>query len=143
MERAEIIIATDTRERVPYAFAGAEVRTLKTGDYSIVGLEDRVTVERKRLEELFTIVGRERARFERELERMARMDYAAIVIEADLSQILKGSAYSKVSPKTVIASLLSWSVRYNVHVFFCGSREQACALTLRLLEKFAKHRGAT
>ena len=139
MGRSDFIVATDTREQKPYEFRQAEVRTLRTGDYSVVGLEDRIAIERKQLGELFTIVGRERKRFEREMQRMSRMDYAAIVIEADLGQILQGSAFSKVPPKTVISSLLSWSIRYGVHIFFCGSRRQAHALTLKLLQKFIKY----
>ncbi|MGQ9589922.1 MAG: HNH endonuclease, partial [Planctomycetota bacterium] len=133
------VVAVDTREQRPYRFPLSETRSLKTGDYSIVGLEDRVAVERKRLEELFTITGRDRERFKRELERMAKLDYAAIVVEADLPQILQGAAFSHVSPKAVIGSLVSWSIRYRAHVFFAGDRRHGNALTRRLLEKFWRH----
>lgn len=134
--RQGFVIAVDTREQRPYRFPLAERRSLKTGDYSIVGLEDRVAVERKRLDELFTITGRDRERFERELERMAELDFAAIMVEADLPQILRGAAFSHVSPKAVVGSLVSWSIRYRAHVFFAGDRRHANALTRRLLEKY-------
>ena len=133
------VIAVDTREQKPYRFPRSEVKTLATGDYSIVGLEDRIAIERKRLEELFCIAGRERERFERELERMTALDYAAIVIEADLPQILRGAAFSQVSPKAVVGSLVSWSIRYRAHVFFAGDRRHAKALTCRLLDKYWRY----
>lgn len=133
------VIAVDTREQRPYRFSRYEVRTLATGDYSIVGLEDRIAIERKRLEELFSITGRDRERFERELARMAPLDYAAIVIEASLPQILRGAAFSRVSPKAVVGSLVSWSIRYRAHVFFAGDRRHAKALTCRLLEKYWRY----
>jgi len=137
--RQGFIIAVDTRERHPYHFAVSELRRLKTGDYSIVDLEEQITIERKRLDELFSIAGRERERFERELERMAKLDYAALVIEADLPRILRGAAFSQVSPKAVIQSLVSWSIRYRVQVFFAGDRQHANALTCRVLEKYWKY----
>lgn len=136
MTAPELVVAIDTREQRPYRFPRSRRQTLRTGDYSLCGLEDRVAIERKRLQELFTITGRDRERFERELERMAELDYAAIVIEADLPQILRGAAFSQVSPKAVAASLVSWSIRYRAHIFFAGDRRHAHALTRRLLEKY-------
>lgn len=144
MTAPELVVAIDTREQKPYHFPRSRRQTLRTGDYSLCGLEDRVAIERKRLEELFTITGRDRGRFERELERMAELDYAAIVIEADLPQILRGAAFSHVSPKAVAGSLVSWSIRYRTHVFFAGDRRHANALTRRLLEKYWRyHSGGT
>lgn len=133
------IIVVDSREKKPYRFPLSQTRSLKTGDYSIAGCEHLVTIERKKREELFTITGRERARFKRELKRMAEFDYAAIVIEADLPLILQGAAFSKVSPRAVVKSLVSWSIEYGVHIFFAGDRNHANALTRSLLEKYWKY----
>ena len=74
-------IAIDTREQRPYEFPGAERMTLPTGDYSIVGLEDQVAIERKSKTDAYSSLGQARARFRRELERLAKFDYAAIVVE--------------------------------------------------------------
>jgi len=136
MTEPEFVVAIDTREQKPYRFPRSEVKTLATGDYSIVGLEDQVTVERKRLEELYTVTGRDRCRFTRELDRMARLDYAALVIETDVPRVLRGIAFSRVSPKAVIHSLIAWSVRYRVFVFFAGDRRHANAMTYGLLEQY-------
>ena len=135
-------IVVDTREQKPYRFAGSVTKGLPAGDYSVLGLEGRVVVERKRVQELFTCAGVDRKRFERELERLSRYDYAAVVIEGRLSDALEPSPFSKVSPKAVVSSLVSWSVKYGVHVFFADDRRLARALTLKILCKFAQHRGS-
>ena len=92
-------IAIDNREQQPYSFGLAtveplgysSVRTittyLPTGDYSIVGLEGRFAVERKSLEDLYATLGQGRSRFEAEFQRLNAMDFAAIVIEADLRDV--------------------------------------------------------
>ena len=140
----DFVIVIDTREQKPYSFPCNMVKAgLETGDYSLLGHETRIAVERKRPEEMFLCVGKERKRFERELERFVGFEYAAIVIEGNLGDMIRPSAFSTVSPKTVINSLVSWSVRFNVHVYFCGTRNLARTLTYRLLQKFWKHRRGT
>ena len=78
-ESPEIVVAIDTREQKPYRFARSEVKTLASGDYSIVGLEDRIAIERKTKEDAYSSLGQGRARFERELQRLSRFDYAGRV----------------------------------------------------------------
>jgi len=136
------VVVVDTREQTPFDLEPFGVehvrRTLKTGDYSAVGMEHRVTVERKRVGELFGCFARERERFRREFERMASFEYAAVVIEGSLADVLRGDPRSEVRPATVINSLHSWSVRYGVHVWYAGDRECAAATCVRLLESFWK-----
>jgi len=64
------LIIVDTREALPIGFPGATTAGLPTGDYSILGAERRVTIERKTLADFYACVGRERKRFEREMERL-------------------------------------------------------------------------
>jgi len=135
----EMIIAIDTREQRPYKFTSAEVMTLKSGDYSIVGMEDRVAIERKTKSDAYGSLGRSRARFQREIERLAEYDYAAIVIEDSVPRFVCRPLYTKMNPNSAIASLLGWSVRYGIHVFFAGDRDHAQALTLKLLEFFWRY----
>ncbi len=138
----DMIILIDSREKRPYSFPGAVTQGLPAGDYSLVGLEDSVAVERKCIDELFACTGAGRARFERELDRLSRYEYAAIVIEARLSDILQPSRFSQVSPQAVVGSLISWSVRFGVYVFFAGDRALAQELTYRILASFAKNRAS-
>lgn len=135
------VIVIDTREQRPYEYPGAEVKTLPTGDYSLVGLEDRIAIERKTKTDAYGSLGRGRARFRREVERLAELDYAAIVVEATVPGFLCRPSHSLMNPRAAIGSLLAWSVRYRVPVFFAGDRDHAQALTRKLLENFHKYHG--
>ena len=127
---APFTVRIDTREQLPYTFEGlrfdadrdyvpmtvpCEVGTLKTGDYSIVGMEDLVTVERKSLADLYSTLGQGRERFEEEHRRMAELVFAAVVIEADWQTILRyPPSHSQLNPKCVFRTMLSWQQRYGV-----------------------------
>lgn len=132
-------IVVDTREQQPYAFAGAVTKTLPSGDYSIVGLEDKVAIERKSKTDAYGSLGHGRARFRREVERLAGFDYAAIVVEDTLQGFLQRPAHSKMSPRAAISSLLAWSVRYHIVVFFGGDRDHSRALTRKLLQFYWRY----
>lgn len=148
------IVAVDTREQAPYHFQDLEAdadkgyrplivrdqrMTLRTGDYSIVGLQDNVTIERKSLEDAYGTFGSGRERFERELERMAEMDFAAVVIEASWSHLIgRPPKRSRLQPKTVYRSIIAWQQRYGVHFWDCPTRSFAERTTFRLLERFWK-----
>ena len=139
MKEPEFIVAVDTREQKPYKFPRFQVKTLATGDYSIIGLEDKIAIERKTKEDAYSSLGRGRARFERELERLSKFDYAAIVIEASLPDFLQAPAFSQMNPKSAAASILAWSVKYRVCIFFAGDRRHGNALTKQLLEKYWRY----
>ena len=134
-------IVTDNREQLPYEFPSAVSRTLPTGDYSIEGFEDRVAIERKSKADAYKSLGHGRARFQRKLERLARFDYAAIVIEDSVPGFLNRPSHSKMNPRSAMCSLIAWSVRYRVPVFFAGDREHGLALTQKLLQMYWKYRG--
>jgi ERCC4-type nuclease len=131
-----LIIAVDTREQAPWRFPQSQRVTLATGDYSVVGLEDRITIERKSLADAYGSIGRGRSRFQREWERMAEFDYAACVIEASLAEFLAGPERTLVHPSAAMGTLSAWSVRYGVHVMFAGGRRFAAAWTGRVLRQF-------
>ena len=138
-------IIIDTREQTPYQFATItpppEVTraTLKTGDYSIEGFEDQVTIERKSLQDAFGTIGKGRRRFIRELERMSSYNFAAVVIEADWNTIIRNPpTRSKLNPKSVYSSILAWMQRYGVHFVMAPNRAFAEKTTYRLLERYLK-----
>lgn len=150
-------VKADTRESLPYTFEGIgwdvtdgggpgqtltveTVRgTLASGDYSLVGYEKRVAVERKSLSDLFGTLGKGRDRFERELDRLRSYEFAAVVIEASLTEIAtQPPPHTEMSAKAVYRSLLAWSVRYPVKFIPCDSRRMAEITTFRLLERWLK-----
>jgi ERCC4-type nuclease len=142
------VIVADTREQEPFAFRGItgtrgrslEIpvvrRCLKTGDYSVEGLEDAVAIERKSKADLFRTIGRDRARFERELERLTVMAAPALVIECDLQSLLERPPHCCMAPSSVLNSLLAWSIRHRVPVWACPGRRFAEIVTYRLLRHY-------
>jgi DNA excision repair protein ERCC-4 len=134
------VVVVDSREQRPYRFDEAVVKLLPSGDYSLLGFEERVAIERKSKKDAYASLGRERERFEREVERLSRFEYAAIVVEASLKGFLSRPDFSQLNPKTAINSLLAWSVKHGVYVFFAGDRIHGHAVTRCLLEKFWRYR---
>jgi len=133
------LIVVDTRESLPLGFPGSTRKALATGDYSVAGMEGRVAIERKTLGDFYACVGRERERFERELERLAAMDYAAVVIEACLSDILHGTEFSRVHPMSAIGSILGWSVKHRLPFFLAEDRRRCRSMVYHLLRHFWRH----
>lgn len=136
-------IITDSREQKPYKFpksAKSVTQALDTGDYSLAGYEDKITIERKSKADAYGSLGSGRSRFKREILRMAKFDYAAVVIEASLEDFLIPPPYSQLKSKSAINSFISWSVKYGVHIFFAGNRQHGRTLTYRILEKWWKHK---
>jgi ERCC4-type nuclease len=156
-------VLVDRREQRPFSFTGlrADARqgrrpilvtvvpaTLGAGDYSLSagGLDcgDRVAVERKSLADLYGTLGQRRECFEQELARLQRLDFAAVVVEADWVAILKAPpARSQLNPKTVYRSILAWMQRFQrVHWVLGPNRQFAEVTTFRILERFYKTRVA-
>lgn len=131
-------IVTDSREQLPYEFENpSEVGAVPVGDYSILGLENYVAVERKTLDDLIGCLTSDRERFEKELYRGKALDYMALVIEASLSDLANGHYKSKMGAKSAIQSLLAFSVRYRLPIFFCENRKYGQRVTESLLCKYA------
>jgi len=130
-------IIVDTREQLPYKFKDSEVGTIPIADYSACGLENYIAIERKELNDLIGCLTTGRERFEKELHKSMALDYMALVIEASLSDIVNGRYRSNMNPKSAIQSLLAFSVRYRLPIFFAENREYGQRITESLLTKYA------
>jgi ERCC4-type nuclease len=129
-------ILVDTREQEPLVFKRLpSIRaTLVTADYSVLGLEPLFVVERKSLDDLAnSCSGEGRQRFERELSRMRSYPFRRLLIIGSEDQIRQSQYHSKVNPQSVIGSLATWEIRFNLPVVFAASAEQAA----RQLESWA------
>lgn len=127
-------IVVDTREQRPYDFADPSVKKgLPAGDYSIEELETRIAVERKSLNDFVNTVIHNKDRFFRELEKLQTYDFACIVVEASLKQILAGKFTSNASPLSVIGLMISCMTRFKVPVILCDSRQHAKIFVERFL----------
>ena len=136
----EITLVIDSREQLPYQFSHPTVKgALSTGDYSLLGFEDKVAIERKSTEDLVgCLKGENRKRFERELQRSRALDYFSLVVEASLTDLALGAYRSEIAPASVVQTLVAWSVRYRVPVWFAESREMGARIVESLLEKYAR-----
>ncbi len=134
-----MIILTDSREQRPYSFeTPSQVGTLNTGDYSLVGGDHLIAIERKSLEDLTLSLSKGRDRLERELHRGRSLEYMALIIEASLSDIINHNYRSQMEPKAVVQSLLAFSIRYRLPIFFCENREYAQRITESILQKYSR-----
>lgn len=127
---------------------------LSRGDYSIEGHEQKIAVERKSMADAWSTVlgwqyphqresetpGR-RDRFKCELENLAAMDSACIVVEGSLGECLRrmpsfGVKSSSVNAKIFHRSIISLQQDYRVPWFFCDTRSLAEVTTYRFLERY-------
>ena len=132
-------IKIDTREQQPYGFENpSEVGTIPIGDYSICGLENHIAIEKKELNDLIGCLTTGRIRFEKELHKGRALDYFALIIEASLSDLANGHYRSQMGPKSAVQSLLAFSIRYRLPIFFTESREYGQRVTESLLCKYAR-----
>ena len=139
----KITIIVDNREKNPYTFKSIDPppeiisQTLQEGDYSLYNHEKEITIERKSLIDAFGTFGKNRKRFERELERMVDYKFSAVVIEGGWTDILRSPPpRSKLNPTTIFHSVVAWCQRYNVHFFTVPNRAFGEKLTYRLIERF-------
>lgn len=148
MDRNELHIVVDTREQRPFQFAGAsvyegttvETGTLVTGDYSLVGMEHRVSIERKSLDDLAGCLAGSRERFERELERARGLEAFAVIVEAPWEALAKGQYKSRLRPLAATQSVAAFMSRMRVPFWFCGSRPAAEFCTWSFLKQYAMGR---
>lgn len=131
----------DTREQAPLDLAPLQIQrgTLDTGDYSLQGLEHVVRIERKSLEDLVGCVGRERERFDREVQRLLAYPVRILLVEATWADIDAGDWRGKVQPSQVLGSLLGW-IAAGLQVEMVGDHQRAGLFAARILFYVARRR---
>ncbi len=108
--------------------------TLETGDFALAALPDAAVVERKAVGDLLACLGKERARFERELQRGRYVGRLVVVCDGSMADLLcearrRGGGMSDAS---IIGTLAAFQRRY-APFFFAGSVRVAAEFTERLL----------
>ncbi len=137
----QVVAIIDTREQIPLDLSPLQSTfgTLTTGDYSLVGLEHVVSVERKSLPDFIACVGVERERFQREVMRLLAFDVRCLVIEATWPDLERGEWRSKVTSSAAIGSTLGW-IATGLPVIMAGDHERAGRYVSRLLFTAARRR---
>ena len=133
------VVIQDSREQIPLVWPegqAVEVGTLATADYSLKGLTELIAVEKKETGDLISSISTDRERFVRELQRLRAYRVRAIVALYSLQDILEHRYRSNMTPESVIGSLASFQVRYELPIVFCGDAEGASRYTLAMFRNF-------
>lgn len=149
-------IVQDTREKKPWSFEffGVEQirETVKTGDYTIVGYENQITVDRKQsIGELYQNLFKDYTRFKKEMERMECME-SYVLCEFPYSDILNfpdgmplvwcSKAKKKIPLKLhfgvehIIKKIETITDRYGVEFIYCDNRREAELAAYNILKEF-------
>jgi ERCC4-type nuclease len=143
------VILVDSREQLPLPlfanhpnWIAAERRaTLKTGDYSVEGMEDLLTLERKSLADIVNCTNVSRERFIAGCARMAKFRWKAILIEATYEDIKRGwdtdEIQSDVHPNSVCGLLDAVEAKFGIAVLLASRhRELATERAASWLSKY-------
>jgi ERCC4-type nuclease len=123
-------------EQKPWSFPPeVEVihKPVRTGDYTCLGLEDRLCVERKSLGDFVKTLMQDWLRFTKQMNRMAGMDVAVIAVEATVQDVVAQNYLGAADPKSVFGKCAAIQVDYGIPVLWWGSREHAQQLAYQFL----------
>ncbi len=150
-----IMIIGDSREKKwiwPLCSVGFEMRVekLDTGDYSIEGYEDKITIDRKKsVSELAQNLGlKDFPRFQRELIRMKSFEEAYVLCEFSLDDLLRypeGCPFAarqkkkiRVKGKGLLKHTEELEKAYNVKFIFASDRLNAILVARDIFLAFIK-----
>lgn len=156
-----MIILIDAMEQHPWTFQGIradadrgykilEVQTRREalgpgwGDYSLDGYRSACHIERKSAEDAHGTIlgwGERRERFMRELENLATVECAAVVVECSLQHLVatapsRGKKSAGENAKILFRQVLAWQQDYRVPWVFCEGRRMAEIAAYRILERY-------
>ncbi len=127
------VVLVDTREQQPLPLyknhpnwiGGEQKATLKTGDYTIEGMENLLVLERKSLADLVACTVTNRRRFLAVCDRLSRFPWKAILIEATLEDIKGGfepfDIPSKVHPNAVCGTLDAIEAKFGIPIIYTST----------------------
>jgi ERCC4-type nuclease len=140
-------IIVDTREQTPWKFPKEKYddvelisQKLDQGDYSLVGHEHRVCIERKNKDDYLMSITSGRQRFERECTRLSEIEFPFIVIEGTISRVLTETILRRrMTPQAVLGTTVSWSMKYGIQYFFVDNWEWAQETAYRIFKNYLKN----
>ncbi len=143
------VVLVDTREREPFPlhanhpnWIGGERRaTLKTGDYTLEGMESLLSLERKSLADLVACTVTYRRRFIATCGRLARFRWKAILVEATCEDIKGGFRQfdipSEVHPNSICGTLDAIEAKFGIPVIYASTVQDLA--TERAASWLSKH----
>ena len=155
MPNDKFTVIRDTSEKKGWYFpetdscAGMVEGNLYTGDYTIVGAENKVIIERKGSVSEFAI-NINQPRFEDELKRLEDFDIPVLIAEFSFAEIMrfpdglpeKVKSQIKVTPSFIIKKIAEYQTTYKTKILFCndkfGAFTMARSILKRAYEKYIK-----
>jgi ERCC4-type nuclease len=143
------VVLVDTREKEPLPLflnhpnwiAGERRVALKTGDYTVEGMEILLSLERKNLADLVACTVTYRKRFLAACDRLARLRWKAILVEATLEDIKGGyesfDIPSEVHPNAVCGILDAIEAKFGIPIIYSSSIQDLA--TERAASWLSKH----
>lgn len=153
MKAPDYYVVKDTREQQGYTFSpfgscvGMVEDKLDTGDYTILGLEDKVCIERKASpEELALNLGKDKARFMAEIERMSSFPHKFLILEFTIEELMNFPNMTKRIPDSKVSSvkvtgkyiskmLTEFQIYNDIHVLYCGDMRTAFLTVSTILKR--------
>lgn len=130
------VVLIDCRERQPWElraahpnWIGGERRVLlKTGDYSVEGMQDLLALERKSLADIVDCTVHQRERFISCCARLAGFRWKAILIEATCEDIKRGwdtaEIQSNVHPNAVVGLLDAIEAKFGIPIILTSRHRE-------------------
>jgi|15BtaG_2_1085339.scaffolds.fasta_scaffold00003_209 hypothetical protein len=143
-------IIRDTKEQTGWNFSFHDecehlvVQGLRTGDYTVVGYEKDICIERKKsLGEVAANLGKLKYRFEREFERMTSFRFRYLICEFPVvcfDTFPEGSEIPRnrwdklrVNGKFLYKSINTLCMKYDVIPYYCMNRDEAESKAIELM----------
>lgn len=133
------VLIQDTREqrplfsRIPKGLTVMSA-TLRDGDYSVKGFEDKICFERKAAD-IYTYCTVDQPKTKAKMERFKSFEFVGLIIEMREAELLQFQQFTKVHPEAIRGALVAFEIRYGIHIYY-GDRESCARYLLDRAVKF-------
>ena len=136
-------VIIDSAEHMGYTFyrftnwiKGTIRKRLKNGDYSIEGMEDEISIERKTLPDFVSSIISKRKDFIGKMERLSKLEKKCVVVEASFSEVKSYYSESHAHPNAVVGSLIAAQEKWSIPFYFLDNFTLAEEFVASMLSKY-------
>jgi len=140
----EFVLIVDSNEQdplfLPRPMPGLKLirKHLPVGDYSILGFESEISLERKSVSDLYGSLFSDWDRELAKLTKLSAFDHKWLMIEGSEDQVLRWQEYTGVHPNSMRGRLTSIEIRLKIPVHYEPKRDRLERWVLDRLIKFYK-----
>ncbi len=143
-----MVILIDNQEKKKLKFqcdhilTEVRVEKLDHGDYACQYMDGAlcpVIFERKGLGDLFSTLTSGHVRFRKEIKRAEKAEHKLIlIVEGTVADILEGVPHSRKEGISILRTMLTMWVRYDLMPVFCSSRREMALFIREFFEAFGR-----